>query len=330
MEQEQISVIMPIYNLEHCLDQAIQSVMAQTYQNIEILLINDGSTDNSSSICNAYADQDHRIRVVQQKNSGVSMARNTGLGLAQGQYICFVDGDDWIEADMLRFLYDLLHQHRADLAMCGFIEENENQQALRHTKPFGTCEIDRQTAFHCYKPYMQGYVCAKLFRRAVIEKPQEEALRFEADLQIKEDTVFLFSYILRCGKIITSSKIYYHYIVRSDSAMRASFGPKNLSELEATQRIIELLAAYPRSQRVIRNQYIDLNIRLLMNMLKSEYRNPLMQQRMVSEIRRNLIPYLWNPWSALRYRICGILLAIHPQIISTLYGIRAWWRGRRK
>ena len=115
---EKISVIVPVYNVKLYLHKCVDSILNQTYQNIEVLLIDDGSTDGSSDICDSYTEKDSRIKVVHKKNGGLSSARNTGLDMATGEYILFVDSDDYIDIEMIRRLYDALVKTGADMSVC--------------------------------------------------------------------------------------------------------------------------------------------------------------------------------------------------------------------
>ncbi|GMO37902.1 MAG: hypothetical protein Ta2B_17610 [Termitinemataceae bacterium] len=114
-----ISVIIPVYNVEHYLRRCLDSVLAQTFTDFECILIDDGSPDKSPAICDEYAKKDSRFVVIHQANAGVSAARNAGLDIAQGEWITFVDSDDWIEPDMLRVLYQNAVKHQSDVSVCG-------------------------------------------------------------------------------------------------------------------------------------------------------------------------------------------------------------------
>ena len=115
-----ISVIVPIYNAEQYIDRCIKSILKQTYSNLEVLLIDDGSSDGSSSICKQYELSDNRVHYYHQHNSGVSAARNKGLDIAKGEYIGFCDADDWIESDMYEVLYSMINSSQSDIAICSF------------------------------------------------------------------------------------------------------------------------------------------------------------------------------------------------------------------
>ncbi len=121
-----ISVIVPIYNFENCLQKCVDSILNQSYTNLEVILVNDGSKDQSGKVCDYYAQIDSRVKVIHKKNGGASDARNKGLDVATGEYIGFVDGDDWIEKDFFRTLYELIQTHEADLSMISYNEVRES------------------------------------------------------------------------------------------------------------------------------------------------------------------------------------------------------------
>ncbi len=125
--EDLISVIVPVYNVEAYLDRCMHSVLNQTYQNLEILLIDDGSTDGSPALCDAYATRDRRIKVLHKPNGGLSDARNAGLALAQGAYIGYVDSDDWIEPDMYASLHRACVDNHAQLAVCRYFQEYQDR-----------------------------------------------------------------------------------------------------------------------------------------------------------------------------------------------------------
>lgn len=123
-----ISIIVPVYNLEDYLPKCVDSILAQSFTNFELILVNDGSTDRSGEICDAYASIDHRVKVIHQKNGGVASSRNTGLEVAQGEYIGFVDNDDYINETMLELLYKNAVDHSSDIVVCDFLSVNEGKR----------------------------------------------------------------------------------------------------------------------------------------------------------------------------------------------------------
>ena len=127
--EELISVIVPIYKVEHYLPKCIDSIIHQTYQNLEIILVDDGSPDNCPEICDEYAKRDKRIKVVHQENGGLSAARNSGVEMANGEFLCFVDSDDYIHPKMYEILYKNLKKFKADISICDYnvVFENQNK-----------------------------------------------------------------------------------------------------------------------------------------------------------------------------------------------------------
>lgn len=123
-----ISIIVPVYNVKDYVEKCLDSICGQTYKNLEIVVVDDGSTDGSGEICDTYAQKDPRVKVIHRENRGVSAVRNEGLDIALGEYIGFVDGDDWIDSDMYEFLYELLIVNEADISVCSHYIENRARE----------------------------------------------------------------------------------------------------------------------------------------------------------------------------------------------------------
>ena len=131
-----ISIIIPVYRVEKYLEECLNSVINQTYANLEIILIDDGSPDRCGQICDEYAKKDERIEVIHQENQGVSNARNHGIEMAKGKYITFIDSDDYLEQDYIKYLYDEITKFNADISICGTIDIDEKNNILKRSKKF--------------------------------------------------------------------------------------------------------------------------------------------------------------------------------------------------
>ena len=225
-----ISVIVPIYNVENYLRRCLDSILAQSYTDYEVWLIDDGSKDSSPLICDEYAIRDHRIKVVHQENGGVSKARNAGLEKAQGEFIVFVDADDSLPIDVFEYECSLMEES-VDMVMSSYWPINENDTLV---KPVDEDEkrlfLNREEALvMMYKPIWvkyQGYLWNKIYRREIIERHH---LRFDEKIFFNEDRLFVTQYLCRIkGLVVYSNHVVYHYYLRSGSAMSSLKSGYNL------------------------------------------------------------------------------------------------------
>ena len=211
-----ISVIIPIFNCDKYLHKCIDSVLKQTYSNLEIILIDDGSSDRSGQICDEYKKIDHRVRVFHQKNKGVSASRNLGLCKAKGTYITFVDSDDCIENSYIEELYSVLRKHNADYVTCGykriysdrFERINDDGKEIEITSDeFVEKLLNVQNGY--------GFVHMKLIKKSIIHN-----IRFEESLKVGEDALFNVQLCANLKKIVIYHKALYNYTYNSDSLVR--------------------------------------------------------------------------------------------------------------
>lgn len=203
-----VSIIVPIYNSEKVLCRCIDSILNQTYSNFEVLLINDGSSDNSELICKGYVERDSRVNLFSQRNGGVSSARNTGLKLAKGEWIAFVDSDDWIEPD---YLSELIPASHNELSICSFIYEGTRSSNINHLRTglWDGGNIVRAFSFLLSNMAFCGSWC-KIFSKSLID---EYRLLFDTRVSAGEDMLFVYEFIGRRPLTIkTNSRPLYHYV----------------------------------------------------------------------------------------------------------------------
>lgn len=215
-----ISVIVPIYNVEESLERCLESIQKQTYNNLEIILVDDGSPDKCGSICDFYQKKDNRIRVIHKKNGGLSDARNAGLEIAKGQYIGFIDSDDYIEPEMYELLFKAIKKESATIACCGIIREFENGTAsIIRTPSYYKVYSNIQAIKEClYQNEIGISVWCKLYSRKVFDD-----IRFPVG-ETNEDAAILLE-TLRNGKVVHIGKALYHYMIRGTS-ITANFSEK--------------------------------------------------------------------------------------------------------
>lgn len=215
-QKKKVSIIVPVYNSEKYLEKCLSSIINQTYQNIEIIIIDDGSKDNSYAICKQYAHIDKRITIDHQDNKGASSARNKGIEMATGNYLLFVDSDDWIEKEMVEKLLAKCEENLADVVVFGWKCENEQQQKHR---PVSVDTIFKWT--EVVEKIIQsntelggGYICNKIWN---IQKIDKKCMRFDERLYSYEDKVWTIENYKICDTILEIPDIYYHYNVHEGS-----------------------------------------------------------------------------------------------------------------
>jgi glycosyltransferase involved in cell wall biosynthesis len=234
--QKLISIIVPVYNTAQYLPRCIESLTNQTHPHLEIILINDGSTDTGAEICNDYAKKDNRIKVIHQENAGVSNARNTGINAATGEWIGFTDSDDWAEPDMFESLLNTALKNKTTISACGFIKHCPG--GLTETRTFeGTPEVipEKDTLNYVLDgKYFDGFLWNKLFKASLIK---DNNLQFTPKLHTCQDLVFVVEAIVNGGTISCISNPLYHYCIRKGSKTQ-SFNKKRLTELESRAIVI--------------------------------------------------------------------------------------------
>lgn len=229
MEQPRISVIVPVYRVEAFLDRCVQSIAAQTYRNLEIILVDDGSPDNCPALCDAWAEKDSRIKVIHKKNGGLSDARNAGMAAASGELMGFVDSDDWIAPDMYQHLYDLLNADGSDIAACGVEMVWEDGTPSRMLTKAGRCVLNQEEAMRAIieESWLKQPVWYKLYKTALIRDIPFPVGKYH------EDVFWSYQAVARAQRVSVSDKVGYYYVQRSGSIMGEGYSLKRLDAVEA-------------------------------------------------------------------------------------------------
>lgn len=210
MIEKKVSVIVPIYNAEKYLNKCLESIIGQTYKNLEIILVDDGSPDNSPEICDDWAQKDSRIRVIHKKNGGVSSARNAGIDLAQGDYIGFVDADDWIEPNMYEVLINNAEKFSADKSSCGYVYYGRNVSRAVDCTVLKNSDDMR---LRLIRGDHNAVWCA-IYSRSVVGD-----IRFDESLKVAEDWLFNYQVCLKMSSEVIVDTPLYHYEDNIESAM---------------------------------------------------------------------------------------------------------------
>lgn len=236
-----ISVIVPIYKVEKYLDKCVESIVGQTYRDIEIILVDDGSPDKCPEMCDEWAKKDGRIKVIHKENGGLSDARNAGLSIVKGEYISFVDSDDWISPCFLETMYQTMQNEDADIVECGvtYVDEQGNIIRIRKNSAlqvsFDKIEALRQLVL---EEGVYQTVWNKLYKRDVIGD-----IKFEVG-KYNEDDFWTYQVFDRVKKVTLIEESLYYYLQRGTSIMGAEYSLKRMDGLEARFRRMEFLQKY--------------------------------------------------------------------------------------
>lgn len=256
MEEKKVSVVVPIYNVEKYLNKCINSIVNQTYKNIEIILVDDGSTDQSGMQCNEWKDKDSRIKVVHKENRGLSSTRNAGMEVATGDYIMFEDSDDWLVSDLIERCVERIQKDKSDVVIFGYkkVDESENIQG---TFTFGNEIFSKdELAAVLYTKIVEmsfGYAWNKLYDFQAIKK---SGLKFDGSIIDREDLVFNMQLLTYLNSISYLDYAGYFYLQRQTSLLHNS----NLARLKNISHFCNEMAEIPVGNVESRNKVYNMNI----------------------------------------------------------------------
>lgn len=246
LKQPLISVVIPVFNVEKYLKKNLDSIISQTYKNLQIILVNDGSTDNSAAICATYLKKDSRIELIEQENAGLSAARNVGIERVKGEYLAFIDSDDVVDSDYIEYLYNLIVESGADMSVCGIRESYENGKERILSANFKDENLSREK---CLKRMLleEGFNCsayAKLYKTGLWKE-----IRYPAGKHY-EDLGTTYRYILRSEKIAYGAEAKYEYYIRKGSISHSEFSMKKLDIVELTDQMCGDIEAATKSEEL--------------------------------------------------------------------------------
>lgn len=217
MEGELISVIIPIFNGEKYIEGLVKALQAQTYSNLEIIMVDDGSRDNTLDLCHKYTCGDSRFNIYTKENAGASMARNYGLDKANGEFIAFIDADDYIFPDYFNYLYSLIIKYNAEMSCCGYYKMwDSERERVFDNKNFCDRVFERRDEILkdlLYRKNITGYPYLKLYKKDVLNN-----IKFPAGIIYGEDAIFTFEALKACKKVVYGSRILYIYYQHSASS----------------------------------------------------------------------------------------------------------------
>lgn len=275
-----VSILLPVYNVAEYLPKCIDSILSQTYHNLQIVLIDDGSQDNSWDICQKYAQQDKRIEIYHQNNQGVAVVRNKLLSYAKGDYTLFVDSDDWIEPNMIKELLNLAIQYDADIINCRNTINDEREKE-DHNLLIWTQE---EAIYHFLQHIIfRGFLWNKLIRTKLLYGE-----KFPQDISYGEDAFMCWAILQKVNKVIFTNLKLYHHRINQDSLSFESFGTKKMSAHLVWEKISnEAIVSWPKYSNIANARYCIEMTLLLRDACLSNYKYDDSIKKLQLLIRKN-------------------------------------------
>lgn len=316
-ENIKVSVIIPAYNTTEYINCCVVSVLNQTHENLEIILVDDGSEDDTWFVCKELASNNHKISAIHQKNSGVSIARKTGLEAASGDYVMFIDSDDWIDANMVKTMLETLIIENADVIECKFIKEFPSGKKTESTDYNKKLVTDSEGAIERlnYGKIFQASMCNKLFDKSLISP-----CFFKEGVTIGEDYRFVFEIFSSAKNIAFIPIVFYHYVQRMESASYTGYTNNgfeiihNYTDIKNT-----IIEKYPRIRSSAIAFWALQEMAVLISMIKSNSYDAAVISKVCLDMKKTCKDYLKIKEVPVHLKICSLLLVINPKLLILLY-----------
>ncbi|MDT2743473.1 glycosyltransferase family 2 protein [Enterococcus asini] len=288
----EISIIVPVYKVEKYLEKCVDSILAQTFTDFELILVDDGSPDRSGAMCDEYAQKDSRVRVIHKENGGLSSARNAGIDVAKGRYLGFVDSDDYIDSKMYEQLFTDIEREQADLSICGIYHVYEGKKPKKKSETVMVLNRDEAMELIFHGNEISDHAVNKLYKRGIFSK-----LRYPLG-KYHEDSFTIVGILDQCNTVVVNTTQRYYYYHRSDSITSHAFSRKHL----------EYISAWEQNERLVKGRTAQIdeaahqrvcfaNFLVLDKIVESN------QENLISETK-DIVAYLReNYWFILKNRI---------------------------
>ena len=326
MNKPLVSIIIPVYNVEKYLKKCLDSVVNQTYNNLEIILVDDGSTDKSPEICDEYAEKDSRIVVVHKRNNNDSSARNVGLDIFKGEFVAFVDSDDYAESDYIEYLYNLLKDNKADISCCNYIEIDEYGN-YKKVKNYENQIINGNK--NCIKDIVNHEnltytIWGKLFSRKFFIKERFKGI-------CCQEVMLLLNILSKCNSIYVSREPKYFYLIRKDSISHSivfnklehrikvhyelvAFIHKNFTDLDKYAKYDSFHLSNILIRKIILSNFNPINLIKSKNQLVNNFLN--------NNYKKDLNALLLNNKEPLRDKLLAICCSVSIPITIRVYRMK--------
>ena len=293
-----VSIIIPVYMVETTLERCLDSVLAQTYTNFEVILVDDGSPDRCGEICDDYAKNDNRFRVIHKENGGLSDARNNGIDRSKGDYLTFIDSDDYVRSNYVEFLLSLIQEEDADMS-CG--KHNviyDNAVLKRYTGKKYVMNSREALDMLLYQEDMDVSAWAKMYSRALFSD-----IRYPVGKKY-EDAATTYKLIDKAGKIVLDSRPIYNYVIRDDSITTSQFNSSKIELIDATKEMTEYIRQkYPDLRKACNSRMVYAYQSTLAATVFTEDVDRSIVSKLVEYIRKNGKAVLLDPRVQFRNKI---------------------------
>ena len=317
MNGKLVSIIVPVYNVENYLEQCIYSAVSQTYKNIEVILVDDGSTDDSGTICDRYAEKDNRVTVIHKNNGGLSSARNAGIEVAKGEYITFVDSDDYVSRYYVENLVSALEKSGSDLAVSMFVNVYDGDEPIADKEQYGLVNLHTRTNEACLKDMLYQKVidtsaCGKLYSLKAIGE-----LRFPHG-KLYEDIMFTTTMLARAKQIAIIDNIDYFYYQRVGSIQYQTFNERKLDCIRQFRTQMEFIDHnFPPLCDAVRARYFSGVCNILFQIPEGKYED--IRKNLWKELKECRKYVLFNSNVRLKSRVAGFLSFLGHDVLKSVY-----------
>jgi len=306
-ESKLVTIIVPVYNVEKYLEKCIRNILQQTYEKIEVILIDDGSDDKSGEICDKYEKENEKIKVIHQENGGAARARNVGIKLANGEYITFIDADDEVEEDYIETLHSMIIREEADIAVCKYKKfYTKIPVGEKYVSESTVClESEKALEILYYRGYLTSSPCAKLFKRELFRQIQFPEGRLYEDFSI----IYILFHIAE--KIVYNPTEKYYYLQRDGSSMHSKYNDRKWDLITISEEIIEFTEKnYPKLRNAAKYRFLISNLMILREMPWST-ENSVKKKKLANNIRKVRMD-VFKDSSVSLWLKCVILLTFLP------------------
>lgn len=314
---ELISVIIPVYKVEDYLEKCVESVINQTYSNLEIILVDDGSPDCCGEICDKYAEKDRRIKVIHKENGGLSDARNAGMKIATGEYFAFIDSDDWVESGYFGTLYRLLKDNDADLSAISLCSVNEEGKEIGRHCGGETHLLDDTVAMEnmFHRDGLPWCAPAKLYKRSLFD-----GITYPRGI-LMEDKATTYKIFARCKTIVYSDIPLYKYLVRQGSIMRSQFSEKRMRSFAIQEELNSFIEqSYPAATAAAHAYTVKVAISMLCMMSAANYKDMEQSEKLFGYMTKFKKEFLHASFIDKRFKTVGRVI----YVLRQLWGIKIY------